>query len=148
MKFIENLQINEASRFYISGIIFSIIALFVIIAVVFLWLFFDKIAIIMNQPSDLTYAYFLLITGRILAVAIVLMVIPLSIYQLFSKNKSKPDVIISIISLIILTVMITVFMGGQLYIYNKHTSGELSNSKLFEHQTIETNIYNNIMSRE
>ncbi len=147
MKFLENLQITEASKIYLTGVIFSIIALFVITAVVFLWLFFDKINIIMSQPSNETYAYFLLIMGRILALITVFMIIPLGIYQIISKNKSKTDVIISALAGAILTIFIFVFFGGQMYVYQKYSSGELSNSKLFENPILETRIYDSFMNR-
>lgn len=147
MRILENLQITEESKIYLSGVIFSILALFIITAVVFLWLFFDKINIIMNQPSNETYAYFLLIVGRILAVITVLMIIPLGIYQIFSKQKSKTDTIISVVAAVLPVIFILVFLGEQIYVYQKYSSGELSKSKLFENKMIETSIYDKLINR-
>lgn len=145
MKFLNKININTESKMYITGTIFAIISLFLVTSVIFLFLTADKLPIIMSQPARETYTYFISIMDRIMAVLIVFIIIPLSIYQLRSKNKSKPDRITSVFSICILIIMILCFACGENYYFQKYSNGELSSSKMFCSPTIETKVFDKII---
>lgn len=143
MKLLDNL--NPQSKTYITGIIFSIIALFIVTAVAFLFLISDKLDVVMTQAAGITYTYFIQIADRILALLIVFVIFPLTIYQLLSKNKSKIDNLISIFSILLMTLLIGIFWGGQYHFLQKYRDGELKGSKMFAVPTIETKIFDKII---
>lgn len=145
MKFINDLNPNEASRFYIVGIIVAVVALFLITGVVFLMLVANKFNIIMSQPAGDTYTYFIAIMDRILAILAVFVVLPLTLYQICSKNKSKIDNIISLVALLILFAFVGVFFSGEYFFFKKYSEGKLNNSKLFCEKMIEMKVFNRIL---
>lgn len=143
MKILDNL--NLQSKTYITGMFFIIITLFILTAVIFLFLISDKLDIVMTQPAGITYTYFIQITDRILALLIVFAILPITVYQLFSKNKSKVDTSLSIFSIILLIGLIGVFFCGQYHFMQKYRDGELNGSKMFSAPTIETKIFDKII---
>lgn len=143
MKILDNL--NSQSKTSITGIIFSIIALFIVTAVAFLFLISDKLDIVMTQAAGITYTYFIQIADRILALLIIFVILPLTIYQLLSKNKSKIDKSISIFSILLLVLFVGIFFGGQYHFLQKYLDGELKGSKMFAAPTIETKIFDKII---
>lgn len=145
MKFFNKININTASKMYITGTIFAILVLFLVTAVIFLFLTADKLPVIMSQPAKETYTYFISIMDRIMAVLIVFIIIPLSIYQLWAKNKSKPDRITSVCSICIFIIMILCLVSGENYYFQKYRNGELSSSKMFCSPTIETKVFDKII---
>ena len=64
MKFLGKLNPNEESKLYVTGTIFTIVALFILTGVVFLLLIANKLDIVMSQPADETYTYFISILSR------------------------------------------------------------------------------------
>lgn len=148
MKFLEKINVNSESKAYIAGTIFTIAALFLITAVIFLVLIANKLDIVMTQAAGDTYTYFISIMYRILAVLSVIIIIPLTIYQLKSKNKSKIDETVSITASILVLALIVTFFGGEYYYLKKYKDGELSYSKMFCNPTIETRIFDRIIEHE
>lgn len=148
MKFLEKININSESKTYITGAIFFVITLFLLTAVVFLVLISDKLDIVMTQPAGETYTYFIAIMDRILAVLSVCMMIPLTIYQIASKQKSKIDHTVSYIAGCLLVVIAAAFIGGEVYYFKKYNAGELSYSKMFCKPTVETKIFDSILQKQ
>lgn len=147
MKILDKININQESKIYIAGAIYSIFALFIITAVIFIALIADKLDIVMSQPAKETYTYFISIIDRVLAFITIVLIIPISVYQLISKNKSKLDKSISIIVSFILIAFISIFFGGEYYFLKKYKDGELSYSKMFCKPTIETKIFDIIIKQ-
>ena len=145
MKFLEKLAPNEASRFYITGIILSVVALFIMTGVVFLMLVANKLNIIMSQPAGDTYTYFMVVMDRILAVLTVFVVIPMTIFQISAKNKFKIDETVSFIAVGILIAFICTFLSGEYFFFKKYSEGKLNNSKMFCGDMIEKKIFNQII---
>ena len=148
MKFLEKLNPNEESKIYITGTIFTVVALFVLTGVVFLSLIANRLDIVMSQPADETYTYFIMIMDRLLGILTLFVIIPLTIYQLFSKNKQEIDKTISIIASVIVLTFIIGFFGGQHYYFKKYADGELQYSKLFCKQTAETKFFDSILEKQ
>ena len=148
MKFLEKLNPNEESKIYATGTIFTVVALFVLTGVVFLSLIANRLDIVMSQPADETYTYFIMIMDRLLGLLTLLVIIPLTIYQLFSKNKQEIDKTITLIASIIVLTFIVGFFGGQHYYFKKYSNGELQYSKLFCTQTVETKIFDYILEKQ
>ncbi len=145
MKFLDDINLNQASKVCISGIIYTVVVMFVLMAVVFLWILATKLPIVMSQPSGETYTYFVSIMDRILLFVIVFAIVPIIGYQVFSKDKSNADTIVSLVSVVVAVVMIVVFAGGEMYYFKKYSNGELSYSQMFCSETIETKIFNTIV---
>ena len=145
MKFLDNININQESKICLAGIIYSIVAMFIMMAVVFLWMISTNLPVIMSQPSGETYTYFVSIMDRILLFVIVFVIIPLVGYQAFSKGKSNPDTIVSIVSFTIAVIMIVVFAGGEMYYFKKYSNGELSYSQMFCKHTVEMKLFDNFV---
>lgn len=148
MKFLDKFNLNSESKIYLSGVIFSVIALFLITGIVFLILFAAKLNIVMTQPADETFSYFLLIMDRIIAILTILAILPLTIYQIFSKNKSQLDTVVSMSGLIIFIIILSAFLGGEKYVMQKYTSGDLNYSKMFCSKTIETKTFDYIITKQ
>lgn len=146
MKFIENINVNSESKIYLSGILFSVIALFIITGIVFLVLIAGKLDIVMTQPADETYTYFIMIMDRIIFLLSILVIIPLTIYQITAKNKSQIDTTVSISAITIILLLLVAFFGGEYYYLKKYKTGDLSYSKMFCSQTIETKIFDSIIT--
>lgn|SRR5574344_2879778 len=142
MKFLE--KFNSESKTYVLGMIITIISLFVVTAVVFLALVSNELDIVMTQPAGDTYTYFMAVMDRILAISL-FVVIPLTVYLLKSKNKSRLDKIISLFSGIILLALIITFFGNQYFYMKKYQNGDLSHSKMFCQPTVETKIFDQII---
>lgn len=145
MKIIDKLNINQESRIYLTGASFTIIAMFIVMAVLFLWIISNNLNIIMTQPGDETYTYFISIMDRVLAFTTILIIIPLSIYQIFAKNKSQVDRTVSLTAFILIFVLCIIFFGGEYFYFNKYSEGELSYSKMFCTPTIETKTFDKII---
>ena len=145
MKFLDNININQESKICLAGIIYSIVAMFIMMAVVFLWMISTNLPVIMSQPSGETYTYFVSIMDRILLFVIVFCVIPLLIYQIVSKAKSKADTVVTMISTAITLIMLLTFAGGEMYYYNKYSKGELSYSQMFCKHTVEMKLFDNFV---
>jgi len=141
MKFLDKLNLSLESRIYVIGTIFISIAMFIVMAVLFLVIIANNLNIIMSQPAGETYAYIIFVMYRIFAFVIIFGIIPFSIYQFSTKNKSKTDKTISIIASFVLTVVLFIFIGGEFYCFNKYSSGGLSYSKLFCKPTLETKLF-------
>jgi uncharacterized membrane protein YwzB len=144
MKIFDKLNINKESKIVVSGMIFAIIALFIVVAVVFLGIFATKLNLVMTQPANETYTYFISIADRILFIFMIFGILPLSCYQIFSKDKNKTDIAICTVVVTILLAMLIAFFGGEYYFYKKYKSGELNNAKIFDNQTIEMKIFDKI----
>ena len=145
MKKLNDININQASKVCIMGIIYTIVFLFVLMAVVFLWILATQLPIVMSQPAGETYTYFVSIVDRILLGVIVFCIIPLLAYQIVSKEKSEKDVFVTIGAASILLIMLMAFAGGEMYYFKKYSNGELSYSKMFCNSTIETKIFDNFI---
>ncbi len=145
MKFINKLNPNEASKIYIMGTIFTIVALFVLTGIVFLSLIANRLDIVMSQPASETYTYFIMIMDRLLGCLTLLVILPLTIYQIHSKNKQDIDRTISIIAYAIIFTFTIGFLGGENYYFKKYSDKELQYSKLFCRPTAETKIFDKII---
>ena len=145
MKFLEDINLNQASKVCISGIIYTIVVMFVLMAVVFLWILATKLPIVMSQPAGETYTYFVSIADRILLFVIMFVIVPLIGYQISSKDKSESDTIVSASSVAIAVIMLVVFFGGEMYYFKKYSNGELSYSQMFCNSTIETKIFDSFI---
>ena len=148
MKFLEKLNPNEESKIYVTGTIITIVALFVLTGVVFLSLIANRLDIVMSQPADETYTYFIMVMDRLLGILTLFVIIPLTIYQFLSKNKQEIDKTISIIASVIALTFIVGFFGGQHYYFKKYADGELQYSKLFCKQTAETKFFDKILEKQ
>ena len=148
MKFLEKLNPNEESKIYVTGTIFTIVALFVLTGVVFLSLIANRLDIVMSQPADETYTYFIMVMDRLLGILTLFVIIPLTIYQFLSKNKQEIDKTISIVASVIVLTFIVGFFGGQHYYFKKYADGELQYSKLFCKQTAETKFFDKILEKQ
>ena len=148
MKFLEKLNPNEESKFYVTGTIFTIVALFVLTGVVFLLLIANKLDIVMSQPADETYTYFISIMDKILGILTLLVILPLSIYQFFSKNKQDIDKTISFVAVGIILIFVVGFLGGQHYYFKKYAEGELQYSKLFCKSSFETKMFDKVIEKQ
>jgi hypothetical protein len=144
MKIFDKLNLNIETKTYLSGIIFGLIGLFIICAVIFLFILATKLDIVMTTPADETYTYFIAMVDRVLALITLCGILPLTLYQLFSKGKNKTDMMISVVGIVILLAMVTAFFGGEIYFYNKYKNGELNNAKIFNTQTVEMQIFDKI----
>lgn len=145
MKFLEKFNINSESKSYIFGLIFSVVALFVVTGVIFLGLVANRLDIIMTQPAKETYTYFIALMDRILAILTIFAIIPITCYQVFSKSKSKIDKGVTLVASIILIAIIITFFGGEYYYLKKYQSGELSYSGMFCQPTVETKVFDKII---
>jgi uncharacterized BrkB/YihY/UPF0761 family membrane protein len=145
MKLLEDINLNQSSKICLTGLIYTIVVMFVLMAVVFLWILATKLPIVMSQPSGETYTYFVAIIDRILLFVILFVVFPLSLYQILSKNKSKSDVIVSAAASAILLIMLFVFAGGEMHYFKKYSNGELSYSQMFCNKTFEMKIFDNFV---
>jgi hypothetical protein len=141
MKFLEKLNPNNESKVYITGVISTVVTLFVVTAVVFLYILSTKLSIIMSQSAKESFTYFVAIMDRILAFVTLFGFLPLSFYQIFSKNKNKFDKIISLFSVILLVALFGVFIGGECHYFQKYKMGDLNNSQLFPTKTFEMTIF-------
>ncbi len=148
MKFLQNMKINAESKMYITETIFNICALFIISAVCFLVMVTKNIDYVMAQNAKITYNYFILIMDRILAIISVVGIIPSTIYQIVSKNKSHIDKIISLWAILVIFVILLILSAGQYNIYKAYKNGDLNNSKMFCSQKIEYEIYNSILRQQ
>lgn len=146
MKILEKINISSASKLYIIGMIYAVVALFVALAVVFLYIIADKLPIVMNQPAGVTYTYFVAFIDRILAILILFVFLPLTCYQLFAKVVSKTDRTISLAGVIVLLVTGFIFAGGEYHFLKKYQSGDLNSSKMFCNSTVETKIFDRIIT--
>lgn len=147
MKFLEKLNPNAQSKFYVTGTIFGFAALFILTGVVFLLLVANKLDIVMSQPVDETFTYFISIMDKIIGVLILVLFLPLSIFQIFSKNKQEIDKTISIIAGVLVLFLFCAFFYGQHYFYKKYASGDLQYSKLFCAPTIETKLFDKLIEK-
>ena len=148
MKFLEKLNPNEESKFYVTGTIFTIIALFVLTGVVFLSLIANRLDIVMSQPASETYTYFIMIMDRFLGFLTILVIIPLSIYQFLSKDKQEIDKTISFVAIGIILIFVIGYFGGQHYYFKKYSEGELQYSKLFCKPSFETKIFDKMIEKQ
>ena len=135
-------KISKESRIYILSVIISIFILFLITSVIFMALIADKLDIVVNQSAKITYTYFISIMDRLLALFIIFIILPVTIYQMVSKNKSNGDKTVSSLSLFILLAFIFVFLGGEYNFYKTFKNGELNSSQLFNSNRIEFKIFN------
>lgn len=147
MKFLEKLNPNEASKVYVTGTIFSIVALFVLTGVIFLLLIANKLDIVMTQPADETYTYFIAVMDRIIGLIGVFVILPLTLNQLFSKNKQEIDKTISAVASVIILLLLVAFLGGQHYYFKKYSEGEIQYSKLFCNQSFERKIFDKVIEK-
>lgn len=143
----KNLNLNSVSSAYITGILITIIAIFVISGVFFLLLLANKLDTVMNSPSAITYTYFMMIMDRVILIALVFAIFPLSMYQWLSKlQKSSSDKVVSIISLFVIFAFIFTLISGELHFLNKYKEGSLANSKLFSSKQIEMQVFDKILN--
>lgn len=147
MKFLEKLNPNSNSKLYITGTFFTVVALFILTGVVFLLLIANKLDIVMSQPAVETYTYFISIMDRICGILTILVIFPITVYQIMSKNKFEVDKTISIVAIAILLGFIIAFFGGENYYFKKYADGELKYSKLFCKPTIETKIFDKLITK-
>ena len=148
MKFLGKLNPNEESKLYVTGTIFTIVALFILTGVVFLLLIANKLDIVMSQPADETYTYFISIMDKILGILTLLVILPLSIYQFLSKNKQEIDKTISFVAIGIILIFVVGFFGGQHYYFKKYAEGELQYSKLFCKSSFETKMFDKVIEKQ
>ena len=145
MKIFDNINLNQESKICLSGIIYIFATIFVLMAVVFLWILATKLPIVMSQPSGETYTYFISIIDRILLFWGLFVVFPLTLYQVLSKNKSNTDIVVSIIAASIFLIILLVFVGGEMYYFKKYSKGELSYSQMFCKHTVEMKLFDNFV---
>jgi len=136
----KKISLNSASKIYINGIIASVITIFIVTGVVFLLVVSNKLDIVMNSEPGVTYTYFVMIMDRIIALAIILAVLPLSIYQWISKDKTARDRVVCAISVIIFALCCMVLICGEMRFYDKYQSGGLNGTQLFSEPVIEMKI--------
>ncbi len=148
MKILDKINMNSESKAYITGVICSIVTLFIVTAVIFLFLIANRLDTVMTQPAGETYTYFMVIMDRILILLIVFGLLPLTTYQIYSKAKSKIDGIISVIASILLIASTVTFFGGEFHYMEKYKTGKLSYSKMFCNPTIETKIFDKILTKQ
>lgn len=148
MKFLEKININSESKIYLTGAIFSVIALFLVTGIIFLVLIAGKLDIVMTQPADETYTYFIMIMDRIIAFITIFIILPLTCYQIFAKNKSQVDTTVSMISVGIVLILLVAFFGGEYYFLKKYRTGDLNYSKMFCSKTIETRVFDRIITTQ
>jgi tetrahydromethanopterin S-methyltransferase subunit E len=141
MKFLEKLNPNSETKVYVVGAISTVITLFVVTAVVFLYILSSKLSIIMSQSAKESFTYFVAIMDRILALVTLFGFLPISFYQIFSKNKNKFDRLVTTFSVVLLVVLFGVFVGGECHYFQKYKLGELNNSQLFQTKTFEMTIF-------
>lgn len=145
MKILEKINISSASKLYIIGMIYAVVALFVALAVIFLYIIADKLTIVMNQPAGVTYTYFVAFVDRILAILTLFVILPLTCYQVFAKAISKTDKTVSVVGIIVLLAIAFVWGGGEYHFLKKYQDGDLSSSKMFCNPTIEAKIFDRII---
>ena len=124
-------NINKKSKIYLTGLLASFILLFLLTAVIFLWVAADKLDILFSQKPGITYTYFMSIMDGVLAGLGIFVLLPLTVYQIFEKEKSHVDRGISIFSVIILLIFTGIFFAGEYHFFQKYKDGELSNSVMF-----------------
>ena len=64
--------------------------------------------------------YFIKIADRILAVLLIFAILPITIYQLLSKNKTNTDKTISLIATFLLVIFTSIFFYGEYYFMKKY----------------------------
>ena len=143
-------NLNTKSRIYLIGMAVCIITLFLLTAVVFLWVTADKLDIVFSQKPGITYTYFISIMDRILAILGIFVILPLTLYQIIEKNKSAQDRIISGFSILVILISmgILIFLkakGEKLFFFRSYKEGELSHSVMFCSQP-EFEIFNKILT--
>lgn len=144
MKILENINIKPESKSYILGFLFFVISLFLLTSVSFLIFAIDKMDVLFSQRAEVVCTYFIAIMDRILLILLCVWLLPITVIQLSAKDKSRADNVTSVCALVIFTVLVSVFLGGEFHFYKIYKSGELSNSKLFQKPTIEMKIFNKI----
>ena len=103
----KKINFNSASSAYITGILITVVAIFIISGVVFLTLLANKLDTVMSSPSAITYTYFMMIMDRVILFAFIFAVLPLSFYQWFSKDtKLSTDKAVSLISVFVIFAFI------------------------------------------
>lgn len=135
------MKISDKSKLYMWGFWICILAMFVVVALVF-WSVVKGYG---NQSPQETYSYFLMIVDRWLLFLIVLGILPLTIFQWRTQNKSTGDWTISVIAGFLLIGILFVFFSGESYFMQKYQQGELSSSKTFCKPTIETRVFDTIL---
>jgi len=135
---------NSASKLYINGITAAIITLLIITGIVFLLVLANRLDIVMNSKPAITYTYFVMIMDRIIAFVFILSVIPLSVFQWFSKDKMPADKIISGFSVLLILVFCSVLLFGECHFYDKYKNGELDGAVLFASPVFEMKIFDRI----
>ena len=139
-------SINQETRTYILGLLISIVVLFVLCAVIFLIVAAKHTDIILTQSPEITCTYFISIIDRILLFLILFSIIPLTVYQILSKNKTSSDCFFSIISGVLLLIMIVVLFGGEYHYFKSYKSGLLQSSQMFSKPTLETKLFDKLLN--
>lgn len=147
MKNFTDSKVKDATKIYFTGLAIFIILLFLLTGVIFLWICADKLDIIFNQKIELTCTYFVSILDRVLLVLLAVLLFPLTLYQILTKNETAADKIINYLSVCIFTIFCLVFIGGEYHYFNLYKSGSLKNSPMFSKQTIETKVFDLILKK-
>ena len=143
----KKINFNSASSAYMTGILITVVAIFIISGVVFLALLANKLDTAMSSPSAITYTYFMMIMDRVILFAFIFAVLPLSFYQWFSKDtKLSTDKTVSLISVFVIFAFILTFISGELHFLDKYKEGKLENSKLFSSHQIEMQIFDKMLN--
>lgn len=143
----KKIEFNSATSAYLTGILITIVAIFIISGVFFLVLLANKLDTVMSSPSAITYTYFMMIMDRVILFAFIFAVLPLSFYQWFSKDsKLGTDKIVSVVSVFVIFAFILTFVSGELHFLDKYKEGKLENSKLFSSHQIEMQIFDQMLN--
>ncbi len=143
----KKIEFNSATSAYLTGILITIVAIFIISGVFFLVLLANKLDTVMSSPSAITYTYFMMIMDRVILFAFIFAVLPLSFYQWFSKDsKLGTDKIVSVVSVFVIFAFILTFVSGELHFLDKYKEGKLEHSKLFSSHQIEMQIFDKMLN--
>lgn len=143
----KKINFNSATSVYITGILITVAAIFIISGVFFLVLLANKLDTVMSSPSAITYTYFIMIMDRVILFAFIFAILPLSFYQWCTKDSKSPsDKLVSTISIFVIFAFIFTFISGELHFLDKYKEGKLENSKLFSTHQIEMQIFDKMLN--
>jgi len=141
----DNLSIE--SKTYLNGILFIAVTILILTAVCSLVIVANNLGVVMMQKAKITYTYFIMIMDRILLFSLILGILPLTVIQLISKNKTREDKTLSMLAAVLFVIAFATFANGQYYFYKTYKSGDLSTSGMFCEKLPEIELFNKIIIR-